>query len=125
MEFAFKNIPPTEFLGCRLCKAIYFRPDRRDLLENHLKFEHKIDFDESDFGEKTPLNCKLDVNPVDRQPVIEPLPTIPVNSPLVNECKIDQIPNKNSETSLQTVLFPAKILKKKRNLKRRASTSFR
>ena len=125
MEFAFKNILPVEFLGCRLCKAIYFRPDRKDLLENHLKFEHKIDFDESDFREKTPKNCKLDVNLVNQQSVIEPLPPIPVNSAVVNGCKIDRIPKENSGTNLQTVHVSAKILKKKRNLKRRASTSFR
>lgn len=86
------------------------------MLENHLKLEHKIDFDELGFGEKTSLNCKLDVEPVYQQPVTEPLPPIPVNSPVVNECKLDRISNENSETSLQTVLVPAKILKKKRNL---------
>ena len=125
MEFAFKNILPKEFLGCRLCKAIYFRPDRKDLLENHLKLEHKIDFDESDFREKTPINCELDVNLVNQQSVIEALRPIPVKSPAVNECKINQIPNENSGTSWQTVLVRANILKKKINLKRRASTSFR
>ena len=59
MEFTFKKIVKTELVGCRLCKNIYFRPNRTDLLENHLKNEHKIKLDdESDESEEN-LSSKL------------------------------------------------------------------
>ena len=45
MEFTFKRIVKSELIGCRLCRDIYFRPNRRDLVESHLKNEHKINLD--------------------------------------------------------------------------------
>ena len=141
MEFAFKNTVPLEFLGCKLCKAIYFRPDRKDLLENHLKLDHKIDFAESDFGEKTPTNCQPELKPVDNQPVIEPLPPVPVKLPVPNKNKTGPTPNNgesitknnspynnnpnHSDSNLKSPIIPAENRKKKKNLKRRASASFR
>ena len=52
MTFTFTKIVKTELVGCKLCRDIYFRPNRPDLIENHLKNEHKINFSiESDSGE--------------------------------------------------------------------------
>ena len=59
MEFTFKKIVKTELVGCRLCKNIYFRPNRTDLLENHLKNEHKIKLDDESDGSEENLSPKL------------------------------------------------------------------
>ena len=45
MEFTFKTTVQTELVTCRLCKDVYFRPGRPDLVEHHLKTEHKIKLD--------------------------------------------------------------------------------
>ena len=56
MEFTFKKVVKSELVGCRLWKDIYFRPNRIDLIESHLKIEHKINFDnESDSEVSEPV----------------------------------------------------------------------
>ena len=56
MGFTFKKVVKSELVGCRLCKDIYFRPNRIDLIESHLKIEHKINFDnESDSEVSEPV----------------------------------------------------------------------
>ena len=52
MEFTFKKVVSSELIGCKLCKEIYFRPNRTDLAEAHLKIEHKINFDNSSDSEE-------------------------------------------------------------------------
>ena len=52
MEFTFKKVVSNELIGCKLCKDIYFRPNRIDLVEAHLKIEHKIKSDNSSDSEE-------------------------------------------------------------------------
>ena len=52
MEFTFKKVVSSELIGCKLCKDIYFRPNRIDLVEAHLKIEHKIKSDNSSDSEE-------------------------------------------------------------------------
>ena len=77
MTFTFTKIVKSELVGCKLCRDIYFRPNRTDLIENHLKNEHKINLENASDSDENVSPKPHENSSAKPQP--NPEPTYPMN----------------------------------------------